>query len=138
MEKARLMGATRPELYSPLVLAYIGDAVYELFVRERLIKGSSMPAGQLHRFATRYVSAAGQAASYHEIKSVLTEEEQNIFARGRNAKHTNLPQNTPVSQYHHATGFEALLGYLKIKGDEERLGQIMQLAAEARERRAAP
>lgn len=125
-------GEKRPELYSPLVLAYIGDAVYDLFIRERLVeKHGDMPAGQLHRFATRYVSAAGQSASYHAIEPHLTPEEKKILQRGRNAKHTTLPKNALLTEYLHATGFEALLGYLKIKGDTERLLYIMQLAASA-------
>lgn len=112
--------------YSPLVLAYIGDAVHELYVRERLVAEANMPVNKLHMAATGYVSANAQFDAFHIIEGELTEEETAVFKRGRNAKSQSVPKNAELSHYRIATGFEALLGYLHISGQTERLEFILK------------
>lgn len=117
--------------YSPLVLAYIGDAVHELYVRRRLTAEGNMPVNRLHTAATGYVSANAQFEAYHIIEELLTEDEMAVFKRGRNAKSQSVPKNAELSHYRIATGFEALLGYLHITGQEERLEFILRTSFES-------
>ena len=97
--------------YSPLVLAYIGDAVYELYVRKNLVCGHNMPVDKLHKSATKLVNAGAQSESFKRIESMLTEKELSIYKRGRNTK-SAVPKNAEMSQYRCATGLEALIGYI--------------------------
>ena len=113
--------AGNPKLLSPLTLAFVGDAVYELMVRERLAADGSMPANVLHHKAVKIVCAGAQAQGYLALESILTEEELCILKRGRNAHSTKVPKNSSPSDYRRATGVEALFGYLYLKGDLERL-----------------
>ncbi|OQB16032.1 MAG: Mini-ribonuclease 3 [Firmicutes bacterium ADurb.Bin193] len=122
----------RPDEYSPLVLAYIGDAVYELYTREMLVSRGNMPVDRLHKEATGYVRASAQSESFKEIESVLTEKEIEIFKRGRNTKST-VPKNADMSDYRTATGLEALIGYIYLTGDKNRLDEIMSLILNRRE-----
>ncbi|MDD2401472.1 MAG: ribonuclease III domain-containing protein [Clostridia bacterium] len=115
----------KPGEVSPLVLAYLGDAVYELYVRRYLINKDIAKVNKLHKKATSLVSAVAQARFLHGIEATLTEEEKNIVRRGRNAKSAHIPKNTEVFEYRLSTGFEALIGYLFLAGKEERLGEIM-------------
>lgn len=115
----------KPEEYSPLLLAYIGDAVYEVFVRTNLIKRGNIPVNELHRISKHYVSAAAQSGIAAKLESKLTEEELRVFKRGRNAKPGTVPKNADVGDYHRATGFEALIGYLYLKGCFERLYTLL-------------
>lgn len=115
----------KPEEYSPLLLAYIGDAVYEVFVRTSLIKRGNLPVNELHRLSKHYVSAAAQSEIIEKLEDGLSEEELRIFKRGRNAKPGTVPKNANVGDYHKATGFEALVGYLYLKGEFERLFAIL-------------
>lgn len=111
-----------------LALAYLGDAVIELFVREQLlIRGMVKPNG-LHREAVRYVSAKAQAQFLFSLieANLLTEEEQKVVRRGRNAKSATVPKNTDVQTYRYGTAFEALIGYLHIDGHQERLEGILE------------
>lgn len=116
---------TRPEEYSPLTLAYIGDAVYELYIRTRLAGRANRQAGRLHREATRYVSAHAQSETVKAMLGSLTEREAEVFRRGRNAKSLSVPKNADVGEYHHATGFEALVGFLHLAGEKERLLELL-------------
>ena len=109
----------RPEEYSPLVLAYLGDAVFELYVRTKLVRESNISVNELHCRAREYVSAGAQSEMYHKLMGELTEEEQAVIKRGRNAK-THTVRNATVHDYRHATGLEALFGYLYIKGEHNR------------------
>ncbi|SEN59987.1 ribonuclease-3 family protein [Lihuaxuella thermophila] len=120
-------GLTRPpgEL-NPLLLAYLGDAVYEVFVRYHLVAKGMLRPRDLQREATRYVSAVAQAKAGRQIESFLTEEEMNILKRGRNAKSGSIPKNTKISDYRYSTGLEALIGYLYASGNEQRLQEIME------------
>lgn len=109
---------------SPLTLAFIGDSVFELMVREALVKEANRPTGDLHQEKVKFVNAAAQAAAYHLIENDLTDEEQDVFRRGRNAHTTHTPKNMTNADYHTATGFEALFGYLYLEKREERLLEL--------------
>lgn len=113
---------------SSLALAYMGDAVIELHVREALIKSGGAKPHLLHLQATHYVSAKAQSAFLHELleEGFLTEEEERIFKRGRNAKSHSVPKNTDVRTYNCSTGFEALIGYLYLTGKRARIEQFMK------------
>lgn len=118
-----------PLEYSPLVLAYMGDAVYEVYTRERLLEeNSDMPAHKLHIENIKYVKAGAQSKSVSAIEPILTEEEMNVFKRGRNAKSKAVPKNADIVEYRRATGLEALFGYLHLSGKRERLSELMAIA----------
>ncbi len=119
----------RPELLAPLVLAYIGDSVYEVYVRSRIVsEHPNLPAGKLHKESIKFVSAKAQAKSILSIENTLEPEELAIYKRGRNAKSSTVPKNADVTEYRQATGFEALIGYLYLSDMNERLSKIMELA----------
>ncbi len=112
---------------SPLVLAYIGDAYFHLFVRGRLLSYEQAKVQALHEFSAQIVSARWQAKAWYGIESMLTEEEKAVFRRGRNAK-SHAPRSASVAEYHTSTGFEALLGSLYLKEQDERLYEIAEAA----------
>lgn len=120
-----------------LTLAYIGDAVLELYIREYLLNQKEVRPHQLHWHSTAYVSAKAQAAALHELmdKSFFTEEEQAVLRRGRNAKPGTVPKNTDVQTYRHSTALEALLGYHYLLKDHERTKQIIEALIEVVEQR---
>jgi len=120
-----------PRSVSPLSLAYIGDAVYELYVRSYIMHDVNMPVSKLHKASTQYVSAKAQAKIYHKIKDRLTEEETEVFKRGRNAHSYTSAKNTDIIDYRISTGLEALIGYTYIKKDETRLREIISMCIEA-------
>lgn len=109
-----------------MTLAFLGDAVFELLVRERLTAQGSMPAHILHKKAVKKVCAIAQAKGYDRIESILTKEEMGIFKRGRNANSTNVPKSCDPADYRKATGIEALFGYLYLKGDIARLEELYE------------
>ena len=126
MEKGVKMDNMQIQTISPLVLAYMGDAVYEFYVREHLVyKNSNMKVNDLHKTTIKYVKAKSQANVANEIIQDLTEEEMSIFKRGRNQKSNTVPKNANILDYKHATGFEALLGYLHLINDKDRLKYII-------------
>lgn len=110
-----------PKELSPLNLAFIGDCVYEMLVRERLVAEANRPVNDLHRESVKYVSAKAQTAAFQKIESLLTEEETAVFKRGRNAKTGHQPKSASVGEYHCATGVEALFGYLYLTDNNERI-----------------
>jgi ribonuclease-3 family protein len=114
---------------SPLVMAYIGDAVYEVFIRTMLISGGNLPVHLLHKRSVNFVKAKAQSDIIHKIIEMLTPEEQDIVRRGRNAKSGTVPKNADVVEYKYATGFESLVGYLYIKGNYKRLMQVLKMSA---------
>lgn len=116
-------------LMQPAVLAFIGDAVFNLFIRERLILKRKGTSHQLHIFSTEYVKAASQSKISKALMDTFTEEEAYIFRRGRNTKSTTIPKNADVQDYKYATGLEALFGYLYLTKQRERLHQLMEQAA---------
>ena len=133
MEYCRMINEFKPpSQYSPLSLAYIGDGVYELYVRSRVLyEHPDMPAHKLHMQTVRYVKAHAQANSIHSMLDMLTEEETAVFKRGRNAKSPTTAKNASLIDYRHATGFEALIGYIYLSGDKERLDALMSSAYES-------
>ena len=122
-----------PEQLSPVTLAFLGDAVYELLVRTEIVKKGSMPAGKLHTAAIRFVSAKGQAKAMALLESLLSEEEHAIFLRGRNANHVKPPKNADPNEYRIATGMEALFGYLFLYEKNERILELFRLILEKAE-----
>ena len=120
-----------PSQYSPLTLAFVGDGVYELYVRTRLLARENIPASKLHSRAIKYVKAAAQAESFHALEGILSESEYAVYKRGRNAKSATVPKNADLMQYRIATGFETLIGFLYLNNDTERMHQIMALAFDA-------
>ena len=109
-------------------LAYLGDAVLELLVRERLLKSGCCTAKALNAKALDFVRAKAQAAAMERIFPLLTEEEAGAFRRGRNIGHTNTPKSATVAEYRNATGMEALFGYLHISGRQSRICELFALA----------
>lgn len=115
-----------PKLKSPLALAFLGDAVYELMVRERLSRMGSMPAHTLHIKAVTMVRCSAQAKAAEHILPMLTEEEEAIFRRGRNANSTTVPKNACPADYRAATGLETLFGFLYLKERHERIRELFE------------
>lgn len=112
-------------MMSPLRLAYIGDAVYEIMIREYLLAHFGGSMHKLHKESTKYVKAEAQAKIAHMLESKLTEEEMSILKRGRNAKSGTVPKNAKVQDYKYATGFEALVGYLYLLKREDRIMEFL-------------
>lgn len=134
-----LMAAVRQEFalepvdirtYSPLTLAYIGDAIYDLVIRSLLVGQRNTQANKLHKKASTMVNAAAQSAMIERIKEELTEEELHVFKRGRNANSATMAKHATMSDYRRATGFEALMGYLYLSGNMERLFELVKLGLE--------
>ena len=117
-----------PGQIQPLVLAYIGDAVHNLFIRHYLISTSHAQVNQLHKSSVSFVSAHKQAKVIHSIFPMLTEKEQSIVKRGRNAKTASVPKNADITEYKYATGFESLVGYLFLNNELDRLMEILKLS----------
>lgn len=111
-----------------LTLAYLGDTVYDLYVRTTLAETLHLPMRALHLEAAKHVCAAGQANAYRRMADRLTEAEQAAFRRGRNAHSGTVPKHADVRDYRVATGLESLLGYLYLRGEDERIGELMRLA----------
>ncbi len=121
-----------PQLSSPLTLAFIGDAVWEVYVRSRIIEEKpNMPVNKLHREAVRFVKAHGQCVAFEAIKDELSENEFSAYKRGRNANSHTVSKNASLADYRHATGFEALLGYVYMSNSAERLNELMEKAYNA-------
>ncbi len=121
-------------LLSPLTLAFIGDGVYEMYIRSYILKGhKGLSSHKLHVKAINFVKASAQSDISKELEQYLTEEEISIFKRGRNAKSPSVPKNADVREYRNATGLEALIGYLYMINDIKRLEEIMVKSIEIRE-----
>lgn len=112
---------------SSLTLAFVGDTVYDLLVRESLVCDANRPVNDLHKLAVKKVKASSQAEAIRGILPQLSEEETAVFKRARNAKTNHMPKNANPADYHYATGFEALFGYLYLKGEKERIREIFRL-----------
>ncbi|MCP3764422.1 Mini-ribonuclease 3 [Domibacillus sp. A3M-37] len=110
-----------------LALAYMGDAVYEVYIRKFLLESGRVKPNDLHRASTKFVSAKAQAAQLHRLRenNFLTEEEVTVAKRGRNAKSGHIPKNTDVLTYNHSTAFEAVIGFLFLTGQLERMEIII-------------
>ena len=112
-------------MLSPLQLAYIGDAVYELLVRTYLLKQKT-PVKKLHNANISYVKAEAQASIVHKLEDSLREKEKRIVKKGRNAKSKTVPRNAKLIDYKYATGFEALFGYLYLTEQDERIDELFE------------
>jgi ribonuclease-3 family protein len=119
--------AKSPQLLNPLVLAYIGDAVYEVYIRQYVIAQLNHRPNHLHKMATQFVSAKAQAKLLEKLMPILTDEEKDMVKRGRNAKSGTTAKNAEVLEYRHSTAFECLIGYLYYKQSFERLRELMDL-----------
>jgi len=117
-------------MYSPAQLAYAGDAVYELLVRSHILNNYDFNLNKMHKLSVRYVKADAQAYIINKLKEELSEEELRIVKRGRNAKITSSPKNVDYMNYRYATGFEALLGYLFLNNNIDRLLYIFNKVIE--------
>ena len=114
--------------YSTASLAYLGDCVIELCVREHLVEIGIASSAELNKKALEFVRAAAQAEAMKNITELLSDEEEAVFKRGRNVGHTSTPKSATVAQYRAATGMEALFGYLHLAGKSERIKELFRLA----------
>ena len=117
-----------PNTYSTAALAYLGDSVMEICVREHLVRAGYSSSARLNKRALDFVRAPMQAEAMKNILDILTEEEEGAFRRGRNMGHSQTPKSSTVGEYRMATGMEALFGYLKLAGREERITELFEKA----------
>lgn len=124
--RTREFSKDEARMLNPLQLAIIGDAVYEIFIRTYILSSNiNLSAHKIHKNAIPFVKAKGQSLIIHTVEEELTEEEMYVFKRGRNAKSATVPKNADVRDYRMATGFEALIGYLYLSGQKERLKYML-------------
>ena len=121
---AQMQRTEPPRLMSPLNLAFVGDGVYGLLVREYLTAGGSMPVNRLHQRAVEMVCARAQSDAVELLLPLLTQEEEAVYRRGRNAHSVSMPKHADPAQYRRATGLEALFGYLYLSGQEARMREL--------------
>lgn len=119
--------------YSPLTLAYIGDGIYELLIRTLVVNEGNNPVQKLHKETSALVQASAQSKMMRRLQEELTEEEHAVYKRGRNAKSVSPAKNQSVTDYRRATGFEALMGYLYLKKDWERMLKLVKTGLESLE-----
>lgn len=112
----------------PQVLAFIGDGVYSLYIRQRVVLGEKLKGSDLHNEVTNFVKAAGQSNFIDKLLPILSETEMSVFKRARNHKTLSQSKNASIVDYRRATGLEAVLGYLYLIGAEDRLNEILQLS----------
>ncbi|RDU22517.1 Mini-ribonuclease 3 [Anaerosacchariphilus polymeriproducens] len=124
------LGHEDPKNYSPLVLAYIGDGIYDLVIRSIVVANGNTSANRLHQKTSKMVKAAAQSALIEAVKEELTQEETIIFKRGRNAKSSTMAKNASMSDYRRATGFEALVGFLYLNNRLDRIVQLVKIGLE--------
>ncbi len=117
-------------MYSPLVLAYVGDAVYEIMIRTKIVNGGSVQVNKLHKRSAGLVKAETQAKIIMALEEELTAEEHAVYKRGRNAKSYTMAKNASMSDYRKATGFEALIGYLYLSEQHHRLVELVSCGLE--------
>lgn len=110
---------------SPVVLAFVGDAVHTLYVRNQIVKSKNLMVGKQHQRASNRCKASHQAFIYDNIYSILTEEEQGVLRRGKNAKTNNVAKNADIEDYKKATAFECLIGWLWLQGSYERMAELL-------------
>lgn len=119
--------SVNPNELSPLNLAFIGDCIYEILVRESLVLHANRPVNDLHKESVKYVSAKAQTLAYDKIKNMLTEKETAVYKRGRNAKVGHNPKSASQGEYHIATGIEALFGYLYLTEQSDRIKELFSV-----------
>lgn len=125
------MRMENPLLLPPLTLAYLGDSIYEAFVRERMLDRGIVKVNDLHKASMKYVRATAQAQILTALAPILTEQEQDVVRRGRNAKSHAAPKSAEAADYSASTGFEALIGYLHLSGRADRLSEVLAAATQA-------
>jgi ribonuclease-3 family protein len=118
---------TDVNMLSPLTWAYVGDAVYELYIRTNLVNNTKLKPHKLHLESIKYVKAKAQAELLKKIEEVLTDEEKDIVRRARNAENHHLPKNADPADYMYSTAFEGLIGYLYLTKKDERLAEILKM-----------
>lgn len=116
--------------YSPLTLAYIGDAVYDLIIRTVVVERANRPANELHHITVKYVSAEAQSRIVETLVDSFTEEERSVYRRGRNSKPHTMSKNASPADYLKATGFEAVLGYLYLQDKMDRVLELVKKGTE--------
>lgn len=124
-----------PDELSPLVLAYVGDCVYEMLVRNYVVSKGNRPVNKMNAMTRSFVNAGTQSEMYNVIKDILTDAEENIYKRGRNAKSHTKAKNQTIVNYRRATGVEALFGYIYLKGDFDRLIHLFNVGVEGLEKK---
>jgi ribonuclease-3 family protein len=112
---------------SPLTWAYVGDCVYELYIRTKLVDTTKLKPHELHIKSVKYVKAKAQAETLKKLETILTEEEKEIVRRGRNTQTHHIAKNASMQDYMYATAFEALIGYLYLTKQDDRLFEIMKM-----------
>lgn len=112
--------------YSPLALAYIGDGIYDLIIRSLVVAKGNTKASELHKRTSQIVKAHTQAEMVELLLPLLTEEEEAVYRRGRNAKSPTMAKNATMADYRKATGFEALMGYLYLQDQFERIVELVK------------
>lgn len=126
LKNEQILSPERARLISPVTLAFVGDAVYTLRVREKLVRSADFKTGELNKLSSAKVSARGQSALLPRLEGMFTEEEADIFRRGRNAKKGTRSKNASVGEYNRSTGFEAVLGYLYLTGRHARIDELLE------------
>ena len=116
---------TEVNLMSPLIWAYVGDSVYEVFIRTHLVETTKLKPHKLHIEAIKYVKAQAQAEILEKLQNVLTDKEKEIVRRTRNTENHHVPKNADPTDYMYATAFEGLIGYLYLSGQNDRLKEIL-------------
>ena len=119
--------------YSPLVLAYIGDSIYDLIMKTLVVNQGNKPVQKLHKETSTYVQAKAQSKMLRVLQEELTEEEHSIYKRGRNSKSVSPAKNQSVTDYRRATGFEAVMGYLYLKKDYARMMELVKMGLKSLE-----
>lgn len=137
MKKIPGMKEVDPKMSSPLVLAYIGDCVFDLIIKMRVAAAGNRQVQKLHEETSHYVQASAQSYMMRAMQDHLTEEEHSVYRRGRNARSVSPAKNQSITDYRRATGFEALLGYLYLSGEYERLTELVRIGLESMEGRNA-
>lgn len=121
------------EVYSPLVLAYIGDCVFDLIIKSMVISKGNKQVQKLHEETSKYVQASAQSAMMRAMQPHLTEEEHAVYRRGRNTRSVSPAKNQSITDYRRATGFEALIGYLYLKREYDRLMELVKIGLDSLE-----
>ena len=129
LTQREILSAREAAQISPVTLAFVGDAVYSLYVRERLTLDVGGKSANLQRTASRVVSAQGQSEFLDKLLPAFTEEETDVFRRGKNAKKATKSKNASSLEYNRSTGFEAVIGYLYLTGNEARINELFELGS---------
>ncbi len=132
LEEVFKMNIASPTQLSPLVLAYIGDSIYDLVIKTYLLETKgNMPVNKLNQYASHFLKAVTQSVMIEQIEPILSKDEEAIYKRGRNAKSYTCAKNASVAEYRKATGFEALLGWLYLKGEFDRMMELIKMGMDS-------